>query len=67
MLSASVNASACFIISRRHFIEGDYSEFCEGRQPRRSYCKSIINNAAIHGGVISFNADAIANQIGAIE
>jgi hypothetical protein len=63
-LSASANASHRFIDSGRYFIGGDYTEFCSGRQTRRSFCKSIINNAGIPVGLISFNAFATANQIG---
>jgi hypothetical protein len=64
MLSASANASHRFIDSGRHFIGGDYTEFCSGRQTRRSFCKSIINKVGVLVGLISFNTYATANQIG---
>jgi len=64
MLSASETASHRFINSGRYFIGGDYTEFCSGRQTRLAFCKSIINNAGIPVGLISFNAYATANQIG---
>jgi hypothetical protein len=66
-LSASAKASSLFNMLRRHLIGWDYNECFCCRQTRRKICNSIIKNAGALGGVISFNADATADQFGVMD